>query len=221
MALITHDASTSQVFTATATTQTMAHTAGTLVSGLGWAGILQSSGSTDDCTGVTANGQAMTKVTSIQIPGGVASWLSLWHIESAPSGTYNIVASFSSARSAHIHYSTFESANQIGVPLDSDTASGSTDPSDTPAMTTETNSWAICFSAADTGGTPGNLDPDGTQRSRQDSATTSRSSEISTKENLSAGTTTFSIAGTAGTNRAAIAAVFKVKATFSPKVIVI
>ena len=103
------------------------------------------SGSVVPVTGVTYNGVAMTKITSVNPQ---ANWeIALWYLFAPDTGSNNIVATCGSAPSSVLRISpaSYTGALQSGVPDSFNSATGTTTSRTVSTTTVLDNCWVIGF----------------------------------------------------------------------------
>ena len=115
-------------------------------------GIMDKTDAAEQCTGVTYDGDAMTKIDSIRGGDGIGRWLSLWYKIAPSTGANNIVASFNDAGYHRCQGVSYTGCRQSDVPENSSTQTTGADAAYDHSLTSAfLDCWHIFFPKNDTG----------------------------------------------------------------------
>lgn len=135
------------------------HTMGTGAHGLLLVAVFSTSGGSDDVTGATYDGVAMSLLGSrVQVPGD--RWMSLWGLLAPATGANTVVVSASSSGVIAGSSISYTGVEQSGLPDASTTNTASATQSISTALTPAANNcWIVNYSKGGTSGTDSVIGP--------------------------------------------------------------
>lgn len=94
-------------------------------------------------TSVSYNGSAMTRINSVNWPGGVVGTADLWYIANPTVGTHSITVAFGSTVSWNAVASAYTGAILTGIPDSSNTFSATTSAPSMSTTVVASNCWTV------------------------------------------------------------------------------